>query len=214
MANDWSYYANIARDIETQRNNDLRNREAEAEARLTGGTKRVNDAYDTAFTPAFYDDYRKKLLDYWNPELARQYSDANRTLNFGFADTQPGGGSAPAEAFGRLAEARDKATLQANDNATGQATQLKQQNEAQRSQQLALLQSGMDPNTVVQQAQTQVQGVPRQPAYSPLGDIFANVTGQFAVANQAAKAGYPGWGFSVGASPSSPTGGSGSWKSY
>src|SRR5262245_21388003 len=31
MANDWTYFANLANDEENQRNNDLRNREAEVE---------------------------------------------------------------------------------------------------------------------------------------------------------------------------------------
>src|SRR5689334_11858413 len=114
--NDWTYFANLANDEENARNNDLRNREADAETRVKVGRQRINDEYGNAFTP----------------DIHRQYSDAQRTLNYGFADTQPGGGSVPAEAMGRLSEAYGKALLSAQDNATGQANQLRQSNEGQR----------------------------------------------------------------------------------
>jgi hypothetical protein len=172
---DWTYFANLARDEETQRNNQLRDLETDAENRINVGRGRINDA--------------------------------SRTLSCQFADSQLGGGSAPAEGFGRLKDADNKALLATRDNATGQSNQLKQSNEAQRGQLLRLLDSGVDPSTVVQHTVSGIDSVPRTPQYSPLGDIFSNVTGQFATAENAYSSGYPGWGFGVRPKPNANAGG-------
>jgi len=63
-------------------------------------------------------------MNYWRPDIDRQYGDAQRQLNYTFAEAQPGGGSAPAEGFGRLKEAHDKALPAAGDNATAQSRRL------------------------------------------------------------------------------------------
>jgi hypothetical protein len=214
MANDYTYWMNIAHDEENARNNALRDREAEAEQRLKEGRAKVNTNFDTNFTPDFYNQYAKTLMDYWQPDIDRQYGDAQRSLNYTFAEGQPGGGSAPAEAFGRLKEANDRAVLSAQDNSKAQANQLRGTNESQRSALLAQLDQGTDPSSVVAASTNAIGAIPKSPTYSPIGDLFSNLTGQFAVAQQAAKGGYPGWGFTVGPSYGSGNSGSGSQKVY
>jgi len=209
MANDWSYYANIANDEETRRNNDLNDRANEAQDRLRVGTQRINDEWDGAFTPDFYNNYAKQLTDYWRPDIDRQYGDATRQLNYGFANTQPGGGSVSAEGFGRLKEAYDRALLTSQDNGKSAADQLRQNNEGQRGALLNQLAQGADPSMVVQQGIGQLNAIPRTPnpsTYSPVGDIFGNLTSQFAVAQDAYNSGAPGWGFSIRPTGNSPLG--------
>ncbi len=209
--NDWTYWANIARDEETRRNNALRDRENEAEDRLAKGKQRIEDEFNGAFKPEFFNNYAQQLMDYWRPDIDRQYSDAQKQLNYGFANTQPGGGSVAADAFGRLKEGYDKALLQASDRSQGQANELRSSIEGQRSALRNQLAAGADPSVVVQDAVGTINNIPRSPTYSPLGDLFSNLTGQFAVAQQAARAGYPGWGFSIGPGNPSAAGGSGGY---
>jgi hypothetical protein len=206
--NDWTYWANIAHDEENARNNALRDRESEAEQRLTQGRARVNTNFDANFTPDFYNQYAKALMDYWQPDMDRQYGDAQRSLNYTFAEGQPGGGSAPAEAFGRLKEAYDRSLLTAQDNSKAQANQLRGTNEGQRSALLAQLDQGTDPSSVVATSNNVIGNIPRPPTYSPIGDLFSNLTQQFATAQQAYRNNYPGWGFGVSpTAPSYPSGG-------
>src|SRR5262249_36714834 len=72
--NDWTYYANIARDEENRRNNELRAREAEAEALLqrkqqylTNIHSSINQSFDNNFTDGFYQNYVNQLMDCWRP---------------------------------------------------------------------------------------------------------------------------------------------------
>lgn len=170
--NDWTYYANIARDEETRRNNDLRDRAAEAEQRLKAGRQRVNDEFDGAFTPGFYQGYANDIMAHWRPEIDQQYRDAQKEATFNFARTQPGGGSASAGAFGRLKEAYDKSLLAAGDNARRQAAELRKSNEGQHGALLIQLAAGADPGTVVPQVEGAINNVTRTPTYSPIGDLL------------------------------------------
>jgi hypothetical protein len=201
MANDETYWQNIARDQENERNNRLREIEAEQaalsarrEQNVRDATGHINTSFDTQFNPDFYSGYSKQLMDYWRPDIDRQYGDAQRSLNYTYADAQPGGGSAPAEGFGRLKEAYQKALLSAGDNSRSQANQLRGNIEGQRSALLSSVTSDTDPNAAIAQTSRTISGIPLTPTYSPLGDIFSNVTGQFANAMQARYNGGPGWG--------------------
>lgn len=216
---DFTYWQNLANTQQTQRNNDLRDQETAAEQAantkqgyITDETNNINNEFDSTFTPDFYNQYSKSLMDYWQPDIAQQYGDAQKTLNYQFADQQPGGGSAPAYALGRLKQADDTAELTANDNATAQAKQLQGSVEAQRSGLLGELNSSTNPQGVGATVAPAIGSIPTAPVYSPIGDIFSNLTGQFATSLQAQKAGYPGYGF--GTSTSNAATGNGSQQIF
>lgn len=194
---DPAYWSARAKWQEDERNKQLKDRADEAEGRLTAGRAQINTDFDNAFTPDFYKGYADDLMAHWRPDIDRQYKDAQDDLNFTFARTQPGGGTASADAFGRLKEGYDKSLLQATDNATSQSDQLRASNEGQRNALLNQLASGADPSIVVQQAQGTIGSVPRVPTYSPIGDLFSNITSQFATAQDAYASDFPGWGFGV-----------------
>lgn len=195
--NDWTYYYNIQRDQENARNAELRAREAETEDRLRRGREAVNSQFDSVFTKDFYKGYADDIMAHWRPEADRQYSDAQRSLNYTFANQQPGGGSVSNEAFGRLKEAYDKSLLSLSDQATGQAVDFRKSNEAQRTGLLQQLNSGADPSMVVDSTQQTISNIPRTAQYSPLADMFSGIAGQFKVAQDNYYAGNPGWGFGV-----------------
>lgn len=157
------------------------------QANLTANDANINSSFDTNFTPDFYNNYAKQLMSYWQPDIDQQNTDAQHQLNYTFADSQPGGGSAPAQAFGRLQQAYDTAELQANDQATSQANQLKSNVESQRSALLASVNGDTDPGTAAATTARTVGSIPLSPAYSQLGDLFSGLTGQFANAVTAAR---------------------------
>jgi hypothetical protein len=207
---DWTYWQNIANDQENARNNALRDEETDAENKaqlkqqqLTDATTQINNSFDQ-FDGNFYKNYGQQLMSFWQPDLDRQYGDAQRSVNYNFADTQPGGGSAPAEAMGRLKQAYDSAELSAQDNATSQSNQLHSSIEGQRSNLLSEANSSTDPGGVASSTAGQISSIPTQAPYSPLGDVFSNLTSQYATATQAAKNGGIGWGF-LTPKPSDPS---------
>lgn len=182
--------------IEAYRNQGLKDAEqqqedllAKKQANLTTNTNNINSSFDGTFTPDFYGNYAKQLMNYWQPDLDQQHTDAQHKLNYTFADAQPGGGSAASDAFGRLQKAYDTAELTANDNATAQSNQLRSNVEGQRSALLSSVSGDTDPGAATQQTARAIGNIPLAPAYSPLGDVFSSLTGQFANAVQAARGG-------------------------
>lgn len=176
---------------------------AQKQANLKTNDANINSSFDGTFTPDFYGNYAKQLMSYWQPDLDQQHTDAQHQLNYTFADSQPGGGSAPAQAFGRLQQAYDTAELQANDNAQAQANQLKTNVEGQRSALLSSVNGDTDPGTAAQTTARSVGSIPLTPAYSQLGDVFSGLTGQFANAVTAARGTGQVYGIPVGTSGAS-----------
>lgn len=180
-----------------------RQQEQQRSARISAGMGDIDTTF-SKFNPGYYDDYSKKLMDFWRPDIDRQFADANDKLTFTFANSNPGGSSASSRAFGRLKEERDRKLQEAGDNATAEANKLRQSVEQQRGVVVSQLNATADPYAATRSAQAQVESLSAPPAYSPLGDLFTNLTDQFATAQVAARSGAPGWGFSIGgAAPAS-----------
>jgi hypothetical protein len=179
-----------------------RQQEEARNARIASGMGQLNDQF-SKFDDSYYNDYAGKLVNYWKPDIGRQFKDANDKLAFTFASSNPGGSSSSARAFARLREDRDRRLLEATDNATTQSNDLRKNVEGQRASLVAQLNATADPAAAANAAQNSIAGLSQPPAYEPLGDLFSNLTEQFAISQQAARSGYPGWGFSVGGGGSS-----------
>jgi len=173
-----------------------RQQEEARNARIASGMGQLNEQF-SKFDDSYYDDYSRKLTNYWKPDVNRQFKDANDKLAFTFASSNPGGSSSSARAFGRLREDRDRRLLEATDNATTQANDLRKNVEGQRGNLVAQLNATADPAAAANAARNSIEGLSQPPAYEPLGDLFSNLTEQFATAQNARSAGSPGWGFSV-----------------
>jgi hypothetical protein len=89
---------------------------------------------------------------------------------------------------------KKQANLTATGNAQAQANQLKTNVEGQRSALLAGVSGDTDPGAAVNQTTNTINSIPLTPTHSPIGDIFSNLTGQYAVAALAARNGQPGFG--------------------
>lgn len=191
-----------------------RQAETARQGRITAGMNDINNSF-AAFTPDYYKDYTNKIVAQGTPDINQQYKDASDQTAFTFGSSNPGGSSASADAFGRLKQQQGQSLLDLTNNAASQTNALRGNVEAQRSAVVNELQASADPLSAIQQADRQASALSAPPAYSPIAGLFSNLTGQFANAQAASKAGYPGMGFQIGGgagTTGSAPGSSGSYK--
>lgn len=181
------------------------------QARIKAGMGDIDTAF-AGFTPAYFDEYAGKNLGFWRPEIDQQYKDAQRDTTFGLARTGNLKSTAATDAFAKLREKRDKSELEAADRARGKGTELRQNVEQSRAALVSQLNATADPFAAASAARAQAETLTAPPLYSPVGDLFSNLTAQFAVAQQARQAGQRGWG--VDLFTTSGKGGRGSSVTY
>lgn len=142
------------------------------------------------FTDDFYHNLENNYLDYYQPQLSRQESDADRNLKINLARSGNLTGSVGARQIGRLAE--DKATQERalSDNALQYSNNARTKNEGTRANLIGQLENGAGIENVANQAAAAVDASTAPPAFSPLGDLFKNYSS--AVANASIAAGNPG----------------------
>lgn len=182
-------------------------------ARISSGMGAVDQQF-SQFTDDYYNDYAKKLVDYWRPDINQQAKDANAKLAYTFAGSTPGGSSMQDDALKRLQETRNKSLVEASDNATSKSNELRQNVEGQRSAVISQLNATADPSSAATTAASNAAALSQGPVYSPVGDLFSNLTSQFAVSQRAADAGKPGWGFSIGSDGIKSTSKNGAMKVF
>lgn len=182
-----------------------RRMEQERQAKIQSGMAGIDAAF-AGFDDAYYADFEKKNLDMAKPNIARQAREANDTTLFSLARSGNLGSSTAGTQYGKVKERNDQALLQASDTARAAATGLRSDVESERSNLVGQLQATADSGAAAQSAASQAAILTRPPTYSPITNIFADVTGQLASNEQARRLGQPGYGFGI-ASPgiSAPT---------
>jgi len=187
-----------------------RRAEQERSSRIGAGMQNIDNTF-SKFNDSYYDSYAKKIQDYWMPDIERQATDANDKIALSFASKAPGGSSAASKAYGRLQEEKGRKIQEAHDNSRGEANKLRQNVEQQRGVVTSQLNATADPYAAARASEAQAAALSAEPVFSPLGNLFSDLTGQYAVAEKAAQQGAPGWGFSIGG-PVSQTKKAGSMK--
>lgn len=141
------------------------------------------------FTDDFYHTLENNYNDYYNPQLQRQESDAERNLKINLARSGNLTGSVGARQIGRLAE--DKATQERalSDNALKYSNDARTKTEGTRANLIGQLESGAGIENVANQASAAAKTATAPAAFSPLGDLFKNYSA--AVANSSIAAGNP-----------------------
>lgn len=156
------------------------------------------DAQFGRFTPDYYDTYQRKAYDLAAPDIEEQYKRAVRDATYTLARGTGTRSSAGAGAFADLKSRRDKAILEAQDRARGQAAAHRSQIFDTRNAVVSQLNATADPYAAANAAANQAQALTQPPMYSPIAGLFADLTGQFAQAQAQRRAGRPGWGFDIG----------------
>jgi hypothetical protein len=150
--------------------------EKERQARIAQGTTKVNQAF------AGYDDpyYAKRAEDYsaWAmPQVEDQYKKAQEQLLY--ALTRQMGSTNTSEATTRQAELAKNygiAKTQQTDTGLALANSARSNIENARSQVLAELSASADPNSAATSALNRADLASHVDPYTPLGELFANVT--------------------------------------
>lgn len=154
--------------------------DAEGKVYKSGDELKYMEKYDTGdrkggFDKAFYNKYRNASLDYYMPELQKQYTKAKSTLNFDHARAGTLQSSMASENLADLVyqNTMNKALVRSKaDNAT---SQLKNSVSAQKNAALTQLYATEDPTVAANTATNSVRTLQNTtPEFSPMGELFKN----------------------------------------
>ena len=153
------------------------------EMRIREGTGRVDQAF-SGFDDNYYSGLGKSYLDYYQPDLERQYADAQKKNTFRFANSGNLDSGASNESFGDLAEHYTQQRAQLADRSLSEQQNARGQVAQNRADLISQLESGSGVESTAQSALARASSLSQPPEYSPLGDMFSQFTG--ALANSAA----------------------------
>jgi hypothetical protein len=138
----------------------------------------ITSTYDTGqrtggFDDAFFNNYRQKVLDYYQPDEQRQYDAAQRDLKYGLARAGTLQSSTAADKQGELAyqDAQQRANIVANANT--QEGNLKSQIQQNKQALINQLYSTEDPTLTANLAQSSAAASRLQdPTLTPAASLF------------------------------------------
>ena len=167
--------------------------EAARQARISSGLERVNNVFGQ-FDDNYYKGVSDAALNYYQPEVDRQYNEARRAATYNLARGGKLQSTAGAEALRKLSEAKARTDVDIANRAQGYATDTRKSIEGQRNDVIGNLYASADPEAAYSSAVTAAELGRQAPTYSPLNDLFSTyiTTGGNALA--AERAGYRGFG--------------------
>jgi hypothetical protein len=166
---------------------EARQREFQRQGRITDGTNRINQSF-AGFGDDFYNGRKQAYLDYANPQLEDQYGKARNQIAYALSRNGLTDSSEAAREQGELRKQYDLSKQGIVDTGTQYANDARGKVEQNRSDLVSQLQASADPDTVARSAAERATGIQVSPAFSPLGNLFANLTGLFATTQNAAAA--------------------------
>jgi hypothetical protein len=132
----------------------------------------------TAFDDAFYDQRRQAGLGYYVPQLAQQFQTAREQMGYALARAGLSRSTVAGEKFNKLQGDYDIENAGIASKVETDVNGLRTQVEDARSGLLTSLAATSDPESTATQALGRAQVLASAPVnYSPLGDIFAGITG-------------------------------------
>lgn len=141
-------------------------------ARIKDGTAKIDQNF-ARFDDAFFDGYRDSYMDFYQPELDRQFGDAKDELTYALARAGTLNSSMAGEKLGDLTSAYDTQRALTLSQANGEAQNLRGQIADEKSSLVALLNATGDSNRAANEALARSQQLfQRQPSYNPIGDVF------------------------------------------
>lgn len=154
--------------------------EALRQGQIAAGTGAINSTFDKQFDPAFFDRIKQSYLDYENPQLDKQYGDAQKQLTYSLARSGNLDSSTRADQTADLAGAY-RANQQTLANNAQTAAQTARSNvESSRQSLIQALNSTGDATGAANAAATAAQGLSTPMSYSPLGDMFGGFSSALA----------------------------------
>lgn len=152
-----------------------RQEEEMRQARINDGRKMIDQQFDLFNkNKAFFDRYRQGITDYHQPQINRQYADANKNLTFSLADAGTLRSSAAADATADLVSQRDAAQTSLNAKADSALGDLRNQIASHKDNAVNQLMATEDPSAGLNTALNQISNIQlAKPDLSPLGQLFS-----------------------------------------
>lgn len=182
---------------------EARAREEQRQMRINAGTKNIDQAFGQLSDPndTFYARYGQSIEDYYQPQIAKQYADANKELTYRLADAGTLRSSGAAEATSDLAGQNDLNIANMNSKIDSAKGDLRNRVASEKNTAINQLYATEDPDMALTTALNGVKSINlAQPDLSPLANIFNVATVGAANAMKAWQTQGGG-----GAQPGSPT---------
>ena len=150
-----------------------RDEETARAERIKTGTATI-DANFGQFDDGFYDKYRDSYTGFYQPEIDNQFGDAKDQLTFALARAGTLNSSMAGDKQADLQTAYDTQQATTLSQAENAVANLKSNVNAEKSNLVSLLNATGDADRASNEALARSQQLfQSQPAYNPLGDIFA-----------------------------------------
>lgn len=163
---------------------DQKQQEAERKANITAGRQKIDTAF-TGFDDNYYDGYKQSYLDYYNPQLDKQFGDTNRSLTYKLADRGVLESSVGAESIADLFKKYSDEKANVTGAATDAANTLKSKVQDTKTNLYSLNESASDPETVAAAAAGQASAIAQPQSYSPISNVFADALTSWNALNSA-----------------------------
>lgn len=150
--------------------------EKERQKRIALGMGKINDTFK-GYNDEFYDRRAQDYASWAMPQVEEQYADAQKQLLFALARQY--GSTNTSEAAARQADLAKKyglAKTQQTEQSQAVANTARANVEDARTQLVAQLNATADPNATASAAIRQSELLNQTDPYTPLGELFANVT--------------------------------------
>lgn len=129
----------------------------------------------------FYDSFKNSILDYYNPEIERQFGEAQEQNLFDLARRGTLRSSQAAKNAAEIARERADADARVAADAERQTAGLRGDIANAQQSALSLLQQTEDPTAAANAAATEVNAIQSQaPQFNPLGELFSAAARSFA----------------------------------
>lgn len=173
-----------------------RQQEQERQQAINNGMGQIDAAF-APFNDDYYKQFERSYVAQAQPDLNKQHKDANQEALFSLARQGLTKSGAAATVYGNIADTRARGDLQVADDARAASADQRSQVEQQRGALVGQLNATQNANAAGQAANNQAILMSRPPTYSPVTNLFSEITGQFAQNEMARRNGEPGWGWGL-----------------
>lgn len=154
---------------------DARKAEEARQVRVREGTEKIDQTFEQ-FDDSYFSGLGQGYVDYAQPDLEKQYADANRETVFNLARAGTLDSSIRSETMGDLNEAHQTALQGLYDKGREYETNSRNAVEDARSDLVSQLQVTGDAEGAANAALARSSALATPPAYSPIGQLFQDFT--------------------------------------
>jgi hypothetical protein len=150
-----------------------RQEEEARQGRIKSGTAAINEKF-AGFDDQFYEKRKQEFANFANPDVQRQYKDAQGGVLYGLARSGNLASSERSRQLGVVDRERDTATMRVADRGAEYANQARTQVENNRTDLINQVNATGDSALAANQAMNRAATLRPSPAFEGLGSLFEN----------------------------------------